>query len=127
MTSSKTAVQPLKATPASRRPRTEQYTDTTHRPTCRTNKLIKHAGQRKTKQGDYTPDNIPRDDKDKIRAWIPPAVTTNEGDPRVHQATKNITRQNEDNTNRKTRKAPAVTTNEGDRQASPANKNHTNY
>ena len=43
-----------------------------------------------------TPDDITRHDKNTIKARITPAVATNRGDPRVHQATKNITRHNED-------------------------------
>ena len=43
-----------------------------------------------------TPDDMTRHDKDTMKAWITPAVTTNKGDPRVHQATKNITRHNKD-------------------------------
>ena len=51
-----------------------------------------------------TPDDITRQDKDTIKAWITPAVSTNEGDPRVHQATKNITRQYQQKCDERTKK-----------------------
>ena len=78
LTPSKTAVQPLKATPASQRPRTEygQDMDTTHRPAYLTNKLMKHAGQHKNRYGTHDTTRHNKDDTN-VNAWMAPAVATN--------------------------------------------------
>ena len=99
LTVSKTTVQPLKATPTSKRPRTEhgRDTNTTRKPAYLTNKL-KQAYRTTKKTGIVltTPHDITGHDKDKTNrdAWIAPAVATNEGDPRALQgdSTTNLLR-----------------------------------